>query len=281
MRPILHISDLHFGRNKTTSDAAASAIRSILNRWENQQVKPVVIVTGDVTQDGTQEQYDLAKVHVDALRDAGMEVVLLPGNHDYGKFGSHAEARRFKLFKEAFYPKRPVGYPDVLRIDGWTIVCLNSMKAETGFFDGLLADGELGGKQISDTTLFLEQLREDRQAGKTKIVVCLHHHPFLFPDDNVFEKVKEWATHWLKDGADLMHKISGNVDVLLFGHEHFHWDCSRELGGVELTRKYEIPMILSCGTTSGVDDITQRPGARVAWLVQEALGALKVESIVL
>lgn len=279
MRPILHISDLHIGRNHVTTSEARAALSAIVARWENAAEKPIVVITGDLTQDGEVDQYDIAKQEIDVLRGAGFEVIPVPGNHDYGKMGSHAEARRFGLFKQAFYPKRPIGYPDVIEIDGWTIVCLNTMKAECGFFDGLLADGELGGKQISDLTVLLQALQTDRLKGATKIVVCLHHHPFLFPDESMFEKLGEWAAHWLKDGADLMDKITGKVDVVLFGHDHRQWDFTNPIAGQSLTSKYQISTILSCGTSSGVNDITQHPGPRKAWLIENVAGEIVAKDI--
>jgi 3',5'-cyclic AMP phosphodiesterase CpdA len=281
MTPLLHISDLHFGRNKTTNDEAHAAIDGILSRWGGGTPKPIVVVTGDVVQDGESDQYDLARAEVGRLRAAGFEVFLVPGNHDYGRMGSHAQAKRFVLFKEAFYPHRLVAYPDVVKRDGWTLIGLNSMKAECGFFDGLLADGELGADQISDTNLVLRQLQEERRAGKTRLVVYLHHHPFVFPDKTLFQQLGEWATHSLKDGADLMHKISGLADVVLFGHDHRAWDFSHPLAGRVLTSEYQIPVILSCGTTSGVDDVTQRPGPREAWLLEWQAAAPVVTRVLL
>jgi 3',5'-cyclic AMP phosphodiesterase CpdA len=281
MKPLLHISDLHFGRNKTTNDEAHAAIDAILTRWGGGTPKPIIVATGDIVQDGESDQYDLARAEIGRLRVAGFEVFLVPGNHDYGRMGSHAQAKRFVLFKEAFYPQRLVAYPDVLQVDGWTLIGLNTMKAECGFFDGLLADGELGGDQISDTNLVLRQLQEERRKGNTKLVVCLHHHPFLFPDETLLEKLGEWATHYLKDGADLMHKITGLADVVLFGHDHRAWDFSHPLAGRVLTSEYQIPVILSCGTTSGVNDVTQQPGPREAWLVDWQAAAPVVTPVTL
>jgi len=281
MKPLLHMSDLHFGRNKTTNDGAHAAIDAILTRWGGGTPKPIIVATGDIVQDGESDQYDLARAEIGRLRVAGFEVFLVPGNHDYGRMGSHAQAQRFVLFKEAFYPHRLVAYPDVLRVDGWTLIGLNTMKAECGFFDGLLADGELGEDQISDTNLVLRLLQEERRNGKTKLVVCLHHHPFLFPDETLLEQLGEWATHYLKDGADLMHKITGLADVVLFGHDHRAWDFSRPLAGRVLTSEYQIPVILSCGMTSGVNDVTQQPGPREAWLVDWQAAAPVVTSITL
>ncbi|MBI5533961.1 MAG: metallophosphoesterase [Deltaproteobacteria bacterium] len=281
MRPLLHISDLHFGRNDTTTREAKAAIAAIIARWGGDANKPIIVATGDIVQDGEPAQYEIARVEIERLRAAGFEVFLVPGNHDYGRMGSHAEARRFTYFKEAFYPTRLVAYPDVYRIEGWTIVGLNSMKAECGFVDGLLADGELGPDQISDANLVLRQLQEERKSGRTKLVVALHHHPFLFPDESPIKKLGELVGHRLKDGADLMHKITGLTDVLLFGHDHREWDFSKELGGKVLTTDYDIPVILSCGTTSGVNDITQEPGPRKAWLIEEAGGQVRPREITL
>ena len=98
-------------------------------------------------------------------------------------------------------------------------------------------------------TADLKALRAERPKSH-KIVVALHHHPFLFPDDPIFEKAREWLGHRLKDGAELMRLVAGRIDALLFGHEHRHVDFSEPIDGRVLTREYDIPCILCSGKST-------------------------------
>lgn len=272
MQAILHVSDLHIGQDDQTTEAAAEVMRAIPARFGTSD-KPLVIITGDLTHDGEPEQYAVAKDLVDGVRGHGFEVICLPGNHDYGPAGSHAQARRFTSFKEAFYPLRHVAYPDVFVMENWAVLALDSMKAETGFFDGLLADGELGSKQIRDLATFLKRLQPMRASGM-KVVVALHHHPFMYPDQGLVRAAAEWATHWLKDGAKLMKELRDQTDVLLFGHEHYHIDLSQPIEEVNLAEQYGIPLILSCGSTSGAKVPFGTSTARQAWLITCSDGKL-------
>jgi 3',5'-cyclic AMP phosphodiesterase CpdA len=251
---ILHISDFHIGKEETDVDEwkqAEKLVRRIVREWGGDQDKPLVLITGDVVDDGREVEFIEARRILRPLHRAGFQVAPLPGNHDYGWNGSHAQEKRFKLFKKYLLGiENRVTYPDVPYADNdVSLITLNSMQAETGFWDGLLADGELGTRQLDELGELITELRDARKKSH-RIVIALHHHPFLFPDDPLFEKVKEWLGHRLKDGADLMKLLEGRIDALLFGHEHRHVDFSEPFDGHVLTEKYDIPCILSSGKST-------------------------------
>jgi hypothetical protein len=125
---------------------------------------------------------------------------------------------------------------------------LNSMKGELGYLDRWLADGELGKKQLSDTVGLLRNLNTRPQAEKKKekVILFLHHHPFIFPHGRFLKDQYEKICHYLKDGEEFMTKIAGLADILLFGHEHEHINFS----GTPLSKRYKIPYILSCGKST-------------------------------
>lgn len=154
---ILHISDLHIGKTETEERNLKHIVKYIVNRdWK--ESKPVVLITGDIVNDGEEKQFVLARKLLNDLYENNFIVLPIPGNHDYGKNGNHALEKRFKCFKNEFYRLENVSYPHVKEINGHCFIGLNSMKAETGFFEGLLADGELGGRQIHDTLGVLKKL---------------------------------------------------------------------------------------------------------------------------
>ena len=251
---ILHISDLHVGKRKTGINEARQTekmVRLIKRHWGDDDDKPLVLITGDVVDDGREAQFIEARHILEPLRRAGFQIVALPGNHDYGWNGAHAQEKRFKLFKKYLLGiETRVTHPDVPYADeNVALITLNSMRAETGFWDGLLADGEIGNDQLDELGELLTTLRTERPKS-FKIVVALHHHPFLFPDDKLIKHSKEWLGHRLKDGADFMRLVSGRIDVLLFGHEHRAVDFSQPLAGRVLTEEYEIPCILCSGRST-------------------------------
>ena len=251
---ILHISDLHIGKEETDVDEwrqAEKLVRLIKRNWGKDLVKPLVLITGDIVDDGREVEYIEARRILAPLHRAGFQVAPLPGNHDYGWNGAYAQEKRFKLFKKFLMGiETRVTYPDVPHADDdVSVITLNSMKSETGFWDGLLADGELGNDQLDELAELITVLRKERKKSH-KIVVALHHHPFLFPDDKFFKKAKEWYGHRLKDGADLMRIIGGRVDALLFGHEHRHVDFSEPFDGHVFTEEFDVPCILASGKST-------------------------------
>jgi 3',5'-cyclic AMP phosphodiesterase CpdA len=207
-------------------------------------------MTGDIVDDGQKKQYkQTAKILKPFFDNPDFQVWPVPGNHDYGWNGIHAERKRFKYFKSTFWGFENVSYPHVKTdLAGNLYIGLNSMQAETGFWDGLLADGELGSKQIHNLSGVLNAFEALPPADRKnrKVIVHLHHHPFLYPDENWVEEGIEYVGHWLKDEEGLMRTIAGRVDILLFGHEHRHLNFS----GTEISKRYRIPWILSCGKST-------------------------------
>ncbi len=250
---ILHISDLHIGKEEDVDrwKKAEKIVRETIREWGSDDDKPLVLITGDVVDDGTEIEFIEARRILRPLHRAGFQVAPLPGNHDYGWNGAHAEEKRFKLFKKYLLGiESRVTYPDVPYADNdVTLITLNSMHAETGFWDGLLADGELGTRQLDELGELITILRDERKKSH-KIVVALHHHPFRFPDDPPLKKIKERFGHRLKDGEDLMKLLAGRIDALLFGHEHRHVDFSKPFDGHLFTKEYDIPCILSSGRST-------------------------------
>ena len=273
---ILHISDLHIGKEGLRVERwrqAEKLVRLIRRYWGAADDRPLVLITGDVVDDGREAQFIEARRILEPLHNSGFQVVALPGNHDYGWNGAYAQEKRFKLFKKYLMGiENRVTYPDVPYADDRVaLIALNSMRAETGFWDGLLADGELGDDQLNELGELLTTLRAERPKS-FKIVVALHHHPFLFPDDTFFKHSKEWLGHRLKDGADFMRLVGGRIDVLLFGHEHRAVDFSQQLAGHVLTEEYDIPCILCSGRSTD-------PGLPARLITIEGRGRPRVEPV--
>jgi 3',5'-cyclic AMP phosphodiesterase CpdA len=254
-------------------------IKKILdkNEWKNSNDKPIIVITGDIVDDGRKSQFKKAQeILIDPLKKANFKVISIPGNHDYGWIGNFAQKKKFKYFKRYLIGLRRVSYPDLIEFDNGklVIICLNSMKSETGFYDGLLADGELGGKQLNELDEILDYLDGMADNMKPAVAICLHHHPFIFPGMNDLKEAGERIAHQLKDGDELMELIGNRVDVLLFGHDHHHIDFSKERKGRILTDEYKIPVILSSGKSTD-------SGHPARLITINGPGVLEVEDIAL
>ena len=249
---ILHLSDLHIGKSRSESTNLKKIIESLTENYSNKKL--TILITGDIVDDGQKKQYkEAVTILKPLLTNENFNIYPVPGNHDYGWNGIHAERQRFKYFKNAFYGLESVAYPHVkIDFSGNVFIGLNSMKAETGYWDGLLADGELGSRQIHNISGILNSIDDlsPSERKKKKVIVHLHHHPFIYPDDSWIEEGIKKGGHWLKDGEGLMGVIAGRIDILLFGHEHRHLDFS----GTELSKRFRIPWILSSGKSTRKSD---------------------------
>ena len=244
---IIHISDLHIGKSDDEAENLTRISNSLVEKYKNEKDNVSIVITGDLVDDGQKKQNNHAKACMKNMTKTFGNIMYLPGNHDYGWNGNYAKARKFKHFKSTFYGLKNISFPIIEDTWGGNIfIGLNSMYAEHDGIDGILADGELGVKQLEILSSVLDKT-DDRNTN-TKVIVALHHHPFIFPGTHKTMKIAEKIGFWLKDGEAFMRIISDRVDVLLFGHQHDHLNFSK----TALSGKYKIPTILSCGKTTDI-----------------------------
>src|SRR3990170_7155488 len=75
MTRLVHLSDLHFGAH---DDRVVEAVE----RQVDELNPDLVVISGDFTQRARTEQFRQACDFLDRLRDAGHDVLGVPGNHD-------------------------------------------------------------------------------------------------------------------------------------------------------------------------------------------------------
>ena len=164
----------------------------------------------------------MAKAHPD---DGKYDILIVPGNHDYGT-GAHADPAFVAKFKRSYY--KHIGeenenftYPLVkivgngIQHEKIAFIGLDSNEDELHRLDSYLADGEIGKEQLEHLAA---ALKDDDVRKCAYRVVYLHHHPFESP---IFH-----FGHWLKDRRKLKKVLKKaakeriNVDAMLFGHNH-------------------------------------------------------------
>jgi predicted MPP superfamily phosphohydrolase len=250
---ILHLSDLHIGKTVTVErDNLITIVQKTVDTWGGAESKPLVLITGDMSNDAKVDQFDQAREILDPLYKAGFQLLIIPGNHDYGPTGILVQPHHFEIFKNRFYPGQQIDFPLKTEINGHVLIGLNSMEGHEHGIDIFFADGKLGSSQNDRIVEILNGLKD--RDKKQKVIVYLHHHPFLYPGQPPANYVEEVIGHWLIDGHEFMNDISDRVDILLFGHEHWHLDFT----GTELSTKYGIPIILSAGKSTDGKQVEYR-----------------------
>ena len=180
---LAQISDVHCGP-MLRKEVLRAAIKEINNLSPD-----VVLVTGDLTENGLISEFEIASKELKNLR--AKKIIYLSGNHDYRSTG-------YLLFKE-FFP-----FSQVTESDDAAIIVLSSARPDRD-------DGEVGHRQ----NLWLEHTLE-KHKDKAKIVT-IHHHIIPVPDTGADQIT-------VVDAGDVLRSlIKSKANLVLCGHRHRPW----------------------------------------------------------
>jgi 3',5'-cyclic AMP phosphodiesterase CpdA len=195
MPRLLHLSDLHFGAHDPR------LVEAVEQRVDEE--KPdLVVISGDFTQRARTEQFREACQFLERLREAGHDVLGVPGNHDVPLYDV---LRRF--FSPLTRYKRFID--DELcplhELRGATVLGINTARSLT-FKDGRISHEQM--QFIRDTF--------ERTDPKAMRILVTHHPLFALPvgDGPELGKAIGRQEHALDAIADC------GVDLLLAGHNH-------------------------------------------------------------
>jgi len=181
---LVHISDLHCGP-KFKEEVLLEAIDEI-----NELNPEVVVVTGDLTEDGLIEEFREAKRYLALIKCK--HLIVGSGNHD-------ARTTGYLLLPKFF------GNPSsVTQVDNVAIIMLNSSRPDRD-------DGEIGYNQ----GLWMKsQLENCKDSFK---IVALHHHLIPVPDTGMERNI-------VSDAGDFLWTLTKyDVNLVLCGHRHRPW----------------------------------------------------------
>jgi 3',5'-cyclic AMP phosphodiesterase CpdA len=233
---IIHLSDLHIGY-PGCEDSFRVVADNIISFCEKKH-EYIIIITGDIVDKGNKKaQLLAAKSQIEILANAGFTVLIAPGNHDYGS-GIFPRKKFGKRFNEFFYGDSNIDYPILGHpkdnnnlINDIAFIGIDSMEAEVEERDYTFgAEGRIGQDQLNELD---ELLKSEEVVNCKKRVVYLHHHPF-----------KQRSNHGLHDVTEFKRilKTNGNVDCLLFGHNH---------KGLKWNGSWGIQRCYDAGTSTG------------------------------
>jgi len=216
MKKIIHLSDLHSGGGGSLGRQPEAVVDALIEKYRGTTGEYVVVITGDLVQSATLEDYSLygtVQEQLTRLTDAGFELVVVPGNHDLGT-GSIADKQMVEKFEETFYGDAG-GFPRLFCKGGIAFIVLNSMEDEAHWYDKWFAEGEIGHEQID---AMVELFLSDAARACEKRVLCLHHHPFdWLPLHQLRDK---WRLRRALRKRIMQIENGVSVDAMLYGHNH-------------------------------------------------------------
>jgi 3',5'-cyclic AMP phosphodiesterase CpdA len=217
MMTFIHLSDLHIhGDMKKEDNVNCRAIvRRIIRSYPGRS-KPAILLTGDIVDDGKEDQYINAVKLLRPLVKKGFRLLPCPGNHDYGKFGLFYNHKSRQYF-QVYILGRLLGMAKARNTQQtrlWDLYPMVTVLGDTAFIgldsvvgnrDELVtfASGEVGESQRKQLNQALHKHRKKQR------VVYLHHHPFM----------REFTME-LDDAKQVMQILSGQTTFLSFGHKH-------------------------------------------------------------
>lgn len=195
MREILHVTDVHFGKDHLPDRSDG------LIELSRQRKPDLVVCSGDVTKRAKPSQFREARQFIDAL---AAPTIVVPGNHDvplfrvwervfapYGAYRKH-----FENNLEPRWQDEEVLAVGVNSAHGWT------------FTGGWVKGGSLARAAAA--------LREN--GGRRFAIVVVHHQMIPVPgygSEVVFRNARKTAEVLLDAGADLI--VSGHVHLSYLG----------------------------------------------------------------
>jgi 3',5'-cyclic AMP phosphodiesterase CpdA len=193
MARLIHLSDLHFGAH---DPVLVEAVERKLDECD----PDLVVISGDLTQRARTEQFQEACQFLERLRDAGHDVLAVPGNHDVPLYDV---LRRFLSPLTRYRRYIDDTLCPLQEIAGATVLGINTARSLT-FKDGRISQ---------DQMRFIRDTFERTDPNAMRILVT-HHPLFALP---VGQGV---ASAVGRSELALDAIAEAGVDMLLAGHHH-------------------------------------------------------------
>ena len=233
---IIQISDCHVSADPDalyrgqSADANLQKVLHLVRQWN----PALVLLTGDVSEDGSQESYERIS---GLLAQTGMPVLALPGNHD----DVEVMGRYFR--------SGPWDGPHVTEVENWQLILLDS--TEPGRISGCFSASSL------------EQIHASLHGkGRRHTLVALHHQPVPVG--------APWIDRYMLESPARFFEVidqSPRVRCICWGHVHHDFQVQRKgvtLLGAPSTVANSIP---------GTQSFTLDPaGPACRWLELSARG---------
>lgn len=230
----LHVADLHFWQvvynpfallNKRLLGNANVYFRRsrefVMERAEPyvdrlaEQDIPFVLLTGDFTSTATPAEFARSRGFVERIASKGLDLALIPGNHDVYTFES-MRRKRFEQYLGDWFPKE--GLPASSKLPGGTTLIL----VPTVCPNLLASSGRITDDEIARVKRLLDDDTAAAGAPPPPLVVA-GHYPLLH-ETHAFQSKPSRRLH----NAEALRRVlgeSGRTILYVAGHEHRFLHC--------------------------------------------------------
>ena len=195
MARLAHLSDLHFGAHDP------KLVEAVARRMDEE--KPdLVVISGDFTQRARTGQFKEACRFLDQLREAGHQVLGVPGNHDVPLYDV---LRRFLSPLTRYKRFVDDDLCPFHQLDGAAVLGINTARSLT------FKDGRVNAEQVEHVRQTFARTPDDMPR-----ILVTHHPLFALPVDEAGALGKAIGRQEL--ALDVV--ADAGVDLLLAGHNH-------------------------------------------------------------
>lgn len=201
-------------------DYSVRLFDEMVSRIKNDLHPNLVLITGDLTKDGEQLSHAYVKAKLDELRSEGIQVLVIPGNHDLNNPNAvsydGAETTAVEVATNdwfaAQYADYGYGHSSEREPSTLTYACEP--------IEGLVVIGIDSGKkgELSSATLEWVCDKASKASSEGKRVIAMMHHPLIPHVTHAETLVK---TYVVKDYDTIRQAlIEAGVKVIFTGHFH-------------------------------------------------------------
>lgn len=260
---ILHLTDLHFGKEhafaKDDGPLSRTLLRAIENDVKGKDAPDLLVVSGDIASTGSADEFIEAGIFLDALcsmlRLDRNQVLLVPGNHDalWGRGDGVSRAEYFSFvarFKKAYLTD--IERPQLLQGKGVVVLGLDSTRVASASAGGI---GLVGLDQLRDAEQVLSAVTEP-----AKRILVIHHH--LLPVSWVEDEPPGMAVSHTVDARSILAWAQrNNFGCVLHGHQH-QGMCAT----YHLTDEPGHPMLVCAGPSAGARNLPPQGRNGYQWV---------------
>lgn len=252
---IAHLSDLHFGL-----DGQRHVWKALCAEVKRHKPK-LILITGDIVDSPNQDRFKEAKQCIDELK---INYYVCPGNHDrywkgvsmkevvnnaYGRVAGPKSAGAWfdNVFGDRIPRRRDPTHIVLKNEDGTNQWILDIFSLDSSQDAEYVAQGFVSKESIDDLLLGCGKVSVQSDLS----ILLIHHH--LLPIATLEQQKQSVKGLWkftsmVNSGTVLEALASGNINLVLHGHEHEHYGaCFRTVRGLESEVR-----IVGGGSSTGV-----------------------------
>jgi len=221
-----------------------SILRSYLNKTRTNKYK-FILIPGDLTKDGAYESHALMANILEEIEDSGVEVYVVPGNHDINSQlassyeGSQSKPTDFIYAAEFEIIYKNFGYNDAIYKDENSLSYIAEPAADLWLFaidsNDYDPENKIKGLIKGDTLQWIEEKLVEAKQKNKKVIGMMHHNIMFHVDVGNSQAESLLNTSSIENKDIIADRLARNgLKTMFTGHYHVHDIVKKSFSGNDL-----------------------------------------------